>query len=147
MSASARYRCSALISGSRARTLRLSWLWLNRFGKYLRRCQEAKRQKSRSLLKRGQWARIASVRTSLSESEAGRPGSRGAEEHEERLAFHQSSTRTYNETRKESRSIMWHRLLVEVRCQDRTSAPSPLVGITHQSSKPCPLRIYVILVT
>src|SRR5829696_8071487 len=54
---------------------------------------------------------------------------------EEWMAFHQSSVRTYNETRKESRSMCQHRLLVEVRCQHKVSAPSPLLGITHQPSK------------
>src|SRR5215212_2288505 len=51
------------------------------------------------------------------------------------VAFHQFSVRTYNETRKESRSICQHRLLVEERCQHKVSAPSALLRITHQPSK------------
>jgi hypothetical protein len=37
---------------------------------------------------------------------------------------HQSSTETYNESRKESRS-MRHRLWAKVQCQHKLSAPSP----------------------
>jgi hypothetical protein len=124
--------CKARISGSKARTLRLNWPWLHRFGKCPRRCEEAKRQKSRSLRKRGHyWARTARVRTSESARRAGRSGRRGAEEW---LACHQSSTSTYNETRKESRSTVGHHLWVKVRYQHKVSAPSSSSAITHQTS-------------
>jgi hypothetical protein len=60
-------------------------------------------EKSLSLLKRGHWARMARVRTSGSLSKkAGRPGFGGSEACS---SFHQSSTSTYNETKKESRSM------------------------------------------
>src|ERR687889_1148031 len=85
--------------------LRLNWPWEQRVGKYSRRCVQAKRQKSLSLLKRGHWARMARVMTSGSVSRAGRPGRRGARAGP---ACHQSSTNTYNETRKESRSMRHH---------------------------------------
>jgi hypothetical protein len=70
--------------------------------------------------------------TSGSLSRAGRPGRRVDEGW---LAFHQSSIWTYNETRKESRSIMEHRLWEKVRCQHKLSAPSSPSAITHQTSK------------
>jgi hypothetical protein len=75
---------------------------------------------------------MASVRTSESASSAGRPGRRGG--FEERLDRHQSSTETYNEIRKESRS-MRHHLWEKVGFQHKLSAPSPWSVITHQSSK------------
>src|SRR5215208_4992204 len=104
-SSSARDRCKARNSGSRARTQRLNWPWEQSFGKYSRRCAQAKRQKSLSLLKRGHWARIARVMTSGSVSKAGRPGRLGARPWP---TCHQSSTNTYNETKKESRSMRHH---------------------------------------
>jgi hypothetical protein len=109
----------------------LNWLCEQRVGKYWRRCEEAKRQKSRSLLKRGHWQRIASVSTSESASKAGRPGLGVSEE---RAAFHQSSTRTYNETKKESRSSMAPSF-GESLVQHKVWAPSPYLRITHQTSK------------
>src|SRR5829696_1148215 len=63
---------------------------------------------------------------------AGRPGRRVAEGWS---AFHQSSIWTYNETKKESRSTMGHRLWEKVRCQHKVSAPSSSSAITHQPSK------------
>src|SRR5687768_8095855 len=75
---------------------------------------------------------MARVRTSESARRAGRPGRGGVEEWG--LARHQSSTSTYNETRKESRS-MRHRLWEKVWYQHRVSAPSAFPAITHQSSK------------
>src|SRR5215218_7942095 len=111
---------------------RLSWPWERNIGNEGRRCAHAKRQKSRSLRKRGHWARIASVRTSGSLRRAGRPGRRVAEGWS---AFHQSSIWTYNETKKESRSTMGHRLWEKVRCQHKVSAPSSSSAITHQPSK------------
>ena len=68
----------------------------------------------------------------LAKESGGRPGRRVAEEW---LVFHQSSIWTYNETKKESRSIMGHRLWEKVRCQHKVSAPSSSSAITHQSSK------------
>src|SRR5215204_6640045 len=50
----------------------------------------------------GHWARMARVMTSGSLSRAGRPGFGGRQA---RSSFPQSSTRTYNETKKESRSM------------------------------------------
>jgi hypothetical protein len=64
---------------------------------------------------------MARVRTSLSERRAGRPGRRVAEGW---LAFQQSSIWRYNETKKESRSTMGHRLWEKVWCQHKGSAPS-----------------------
>ena len=66
---------SARSSGSRARMRRLSWPWLGRFGKYLRRWASANLKKSLSLRKRDHWERIASVRTSLGDSNGGRASS------------------------------------------------------------------------
>src|SRR5215208_3775679 len=64
---------------------------------------------------------MARVRTSLSERRAGRPGRRVAEGW---LAFQQSSIWRYNETKKESRCTMGHRLWEKVWCQHKGSAPS-----------------------
>src|SRR5215211_7019231 len=71
--------------------------------------------------------------TSGSESRAGRPGFLLRTEEGWR-SCHQSSTNTYNETRKESRS-MRHHLWAKVWYQHRVSAPSAFPAITHQSSK------------
>src|SRR5215217_5100223 len=131
-SSSARDRCKARNSGSRARTLRLNWPWEQSFGKYSRRCAQAKRQKSRSLLKRGHWARMARVMTSGSVSKAGRPTLGGSEEC---LSFHQSSTNTYNETKKESRSSMAPSFGESLVHQHTILAPSRFFAITHQTSK------------
>src|SRR5215212_1872059 len=78
---------------------------------------------------------MARVRTSESARRAGRPGRRGVEGW---LARHQSSTDTYNETRKESRSTMRHHLWEKVRYQHKISAPSLCFAITHQTSEKCP---------
>src|SRR5215210_3045113 len=80
---------------------------------------------------------MARVRTSESARRAGRPGRRGVQEW---LARHQSSTDTYNETRKESRS-MRHHLWEKVRYQHKISAPSPWSAITHQTSKKFTSRV------
>src|SRR5215208_850349 len=110
---------------------RLSWLCEQRVGKYARRCAWAKGQKSLSLRKRGHWATMARVMTSGSLSRAGRPlfGGRQA-----RSSFHQSSTSTYNETKKESRSMATPSF-GESLVQHTVLAPSPLLRITHQPSK------------
>jgi hypothetical protein len=51
------------------------------------------------------------------------------------VASHQSSASTYNETRKESRFTMWHRLWEKVRYQSKVSAPySSSPAVTRQSS-------------
>src|SRR4051794_5258579 len=76
---------------------------------------------------------MARVMTSGSVSRAGRPGFLLRAEEGWR-SCHQSSTSTYNETRKESRS-MRHHLWAKVWYQHRVSAPSPSAAITHQSSK------------
>ena len=81
------------------------------------------------------------MRTSGSLRRAGRPGRRVAEGW---LAFHQSSIWTYNETKKESRSTMGHRLWEKVRCQHKVSAPSSPSAITHQSSKQFKKFVYEI---
>src|SRR5215211_1304727 len=75
------------------------------------------------------------VMTSGSEIRAGLPGFLRIEEAEGWCSCHQSSTNTYNETRKESRSIMGHRLWEKVWYQHRVSAPSAFPAITHQSSQ------------
>src|SRR5215210_7104476 len=77
---------------------------------------------------------MARVMTSGSVSRAGRPGFFLRTEEGWR-SCHQSSTSTYNETRKESRSIMRHRLWEKVRYQHKVSAPSAFPTITHQSSE------------
>src|SRR5215203_3934577 len=64
-------------------------------------------------------------------SRAGRPVFGGSEEHS---SFHQSSTRTYNETKKESRSIATP-CFGEGLVQHTIWAPSLLAGVTHQPSK------------
>src|SRR3712207_3402861 len=112
---------------------RLSWPWVHNMGKYSRRCAWAKRQKSLSLRKRGHWERMARVRTSDSHSRAGRPRllRRGGGW----CSRHQLSTSTYNETKKESRSIMGHHLWAKVWYQHKGSAPSPSSGITHQPAQ------------
>src|SRR5215213_7275424 len=69
--------------------------------------------------------------TSESVSRAGRPVFGGSEEHS---SFHQSSTRTYNETKKESRSIATPSF-GESLVQHKVWAPSPLAQVTHHSSK------------
>src|SRR5215210_8346277 len=69
--------------------------------------------------------------TSESVSRAGRPVFGGSEEHS---SFHQSSTRTYNETKKESRSIATPPF-GESLVQHKVWAPSPLARITHHSSQ------------
>src|SRR5215210_260038 len=56
---------------------------------------------------------MASVMTSESLMRAGRPVFGGSEEHS---SSHQSSTSTYNETKKESRSTMRHHPLERVWC-------------------------------
>src|SRR5215210_3804150 len=76
---------------------------------------------------------MARVMTSGSESKAGRPGFLLRAE-EGWCSCHQSSTSTYNETRKESRS-MRHHLWAKVWYQHRVSAPSASPAITHQTSK------------
>src|SRR5215207_8614732 len=84
---------------------------------------------------------MARVRTSESARRAGRPGRRGVEGW---LARHQSSTDTYNETRKESRS-MRHHLWEKVRYQHKISAPSLWSAITHQTSKNFPTALTTML--
>src|SRR5215208_2306564 len=69
--------------------------------------------------------------TSESVSRAGRPVFGGSEEHS---SFHQSSTRTYNETKKESRSIATPSF-GESLVQHKVWAPSPLAQVTHHSSE------------
>jgi hypothetical protein len=79
----------------------------------------------------GHWARIASVMTSESLSRAGRPVFGGSEEHP---SFHQSSTSTYDEIKKESRS-MAAPSFGESLVQHKVWAPSPLPRVTHHSSE------------
>src|SRR5829696_3534093 len=74
---------------------------------------------------------MARVMTSGSLSRAGRPVFDGPEEWS---SFHQSSTRTYNVTKKESRSIATPSF-GESLVKHTVWAPSPLVGVTHQPSK------------
>jgi hypothetical protein len=85
-----------------------------------------------SLLKRGHWARMASVMTSGSVRSARRPALGGSEE---RLRFHQWSTNTYNETKKESTSSMAPSFGESLVPQHTILTPSPLFAITHQTSK------------
>jgi hypothetical protein len=70
--------------------------------------------------------------TSGSVSKAGRPALGGSEEC---LSFHQSSTSTYNETKKESRSSMAPSFGESLVHQHTILAPSPLFAITHQTSR------------
>jgi hypothetical protein len=72
------------------------------------------------------------VRSSLPPRRARRPGRCVVEEW---LAFHRSSIRTHNETKKESRSTTGHHLREKVRYQHKVPAPSSLLGITHQPSQ------------
>jgi len=74
----------------------------------------------------------SSVSTAESASKAGRPGLGVSQERE---AFHQSSTRTYNEIKKESRSSMGPSFGESLVHQHTVLAPSPLLRITHQPSK------------
>src|SRR5215210_5367294 len=76
---------------------------------------------------------MARVMTSGSLSKAGRPVFEGCCS-EECSSFHQSSVRTYNETKKESRSIATPSF-GESLVKHTIWAPSPLVRVTHQSSK------------
>src|SRR5918997_2668604 len=71
------------------------------------------------------------VRTSESVSRAGLPVFGGSEEHS---SFHQSSTITCNETKKESRSIAAPSF-GESLVQHKVWAPSPSARVTHQPSK------------
>src|SRR5215208_325199 len=75
---------------------------------------------------------MARVITSGSVSKAGRPVLGGCEEY---LSFHQSSTNTYNETKKESRSSMAPSFEESLVHQHTILAPSPFFAITHQTSK------------
>src|SRR5829696_3550115 len=77
---------------------------------------------------------MARVMTSGAVSRGGRPGFFLRAEEGWR-SCHQSSTSTYNETRKESRSTMRHHLWAKVWYQHRVSAPSAFPAITHHSSK------------
>ena len=70
--------------------------------------------------------------TSGSVSKAGRPVLGGSEEC---LSFHQSSTNTYNETKKESRSSMAPSFGESLVHQHTILAPSLFFAITHQPSK------------
>src|SRR5215208_1492530 len=75
---------------------------------------------------------MASVMTSGSVSKAGRPAFGGSEECS---SFHQSSTNTYNETKKESRSSMAPSFGESLVHQHTILAPSLFFAITHQTSK------------
>src|SRR5829696_5915918 len=75
---------------------------------------------------------MARVMTSGSVSKAGRPALGGSEES---LSFHQSSTNTYNETKKESRSSMAPSFGESLVHQHTILAPSLFFAITHQTSK------------
>src|SRR5829696_9072980 len=77
------------------------------------------------------WATMARVITSGSVSKAGRPALGGSEECS---SFHQSSTTTYNETKKESRSSMAPSFGESLVHQHTILAPSPFFAITHQTS-------------
>ena len=77
-------------------------------------------------------ARMAREMTSGSESRAGRPGSLGTEAGW--CSCHQSSTSTYNETKKESRSSMAPSFGESLVHQHTISASSPFFAITHQTS-------------
>src|SRR5215211_2990241 len=78
---------------------------------------------------------MARVMTSGSVSKAGRPTLGGSEEC---LSFHQSSTNTYNETKKESRSSMAPSFGESLVHQHTILAPSLFFAITHQTSKRAP---------
>src|SRR5215216_1013016 len=78
---------------------------------------------------------MARVMTSGSVSKAGRPTLGGSEEC---LSFHQSSTNTYNETKKESRSSMAPSFGESLVHQHTILAPSLFFAITHQTSKGAP---------
>src|SRR5687767_2847771 len=75
---------------------------------------------------------MARVMTSGSVRRAGRPALGGSEECS---SFHQSSTSTYNETKKESRSSMAPSFGESLVHQHTILAPSPFFAITHQTSK------------
>src|SRR5829696_3059191 len=75
---------------------------------------------------------MARVMTSGSVSKAGRPTLGGSEEC---LSFHLSSTNTYNETKKESRSSMAPSFGESLVHQHTILAPSRFFAITHQTSK------------
>src|SRR5215204_5705830 len=75
---------------------------------------------------------MARVMTSGSLSRAGRPVFGGCEACS---SFHQSSTRTYNETKKESRSSMAPSFGESLVHQHTILAPSRFFAITHQTSK------------
>src|SRR5215216_4392445 len=75
---------------------------------------------------------MARVMTSGSVSKAGRPTLGGSEEC---LSFHQSSTNTYNETKKESRSSMAPSFGESLVHQHTILAPSRFFAITHQTSQ------------
>src|SRR5829696_5182738 len=75
---------------------------------------------------------MARVMTSGSLSRAGRPVFGGCEACS---SFHQSSTSTYNETKKESRSIAAPSFGESLVHQHTIWAPSPLVRVTHHSSE------------
>src|SRR5215208_350217 len=75
---------------------------------------------------------MARVMTSGSVSKAGRPALCGSEEC---LSFHKSSTSTYNETKKESRSSIAPSFGESLVHQHTILAPSPCFAITHQTSK------------
>src|SRR5215204_647875 len=79
---------------------------------------------------------MASVMTSGSVSKAGRPAFGGSEECS---SFHQSSTNTYNETKKESRSSMAPSFGESLVHQHTILAPSLFFAITHQTSEASPL--------
>ena len=67
--------------------------------------------------------------TSGSVRSAGRPALGGSEE---RSSFHQSSTNTYNQTKKESRSSLAPSFGESLVHQHTILAPSPFFAITHQ---------------
>src|SRR5215208_2945670 len=81
---------------------------------------------------------MARVITSGSVSKAGRPVLGGCEECS---SFHQSSTNTYNETKKESRSSMAPSFGESLVHQHTILAPSPFFAITHQTSEECQAEI------
>ena len=70
-------------------------------------------------------------------SRAGRPTLGGSEAC---LSFHQSSTRTYNETKKESRSSIAPSFGESLVHQHTILAPSLYFPITHQTSKYSPIE-------
>ena len=79
----------------------------------------------------GHWARMARVMISGSLSRAGRPVFGCSEAWS---SFHQSSTSTYNETKKESRSIATSSF-GESLVKHTVWTPSALLRVTHQPSK------------